>query len=191
MKFATPHPPYWVKNSISYVRCWRFVRFGEIQWPGDHTYTTFWNPENGAHEETEGTRIRTYGGESDGFENKWGIWTELKLASRCSKNIWIQYRVAKTGQDIMKMFTCFTTEDLFLSLKLSWKKNHSLRMWESSESKKLSNLVIFCPAAAARCSLQSLPTDSLMPYSVTRRPSINFKTLMALFIGSGSGSSVS
>ena len=62
---------------------------------------------------------------------------------------------------------------------------------ESSHNKTASILTILCPFAAVRCSLQSLSADRLMPASVTRSPSVNFKNLLALSISSHSVSSAS
>lgn len=56
---------------------------------------------------------------------------------------------------------------------------------EICHRKKTSILTILCPAAATRSSLQSVSADSLMPASVTRRPSFKFKTLIVLATGSG------
>ena len=62
---------------------------------------------------------------------------------------------------------------------------------ESSHNKTASILTILCAFAAVRCSLQSLSADSLMPASVNRSPSVNFKNLVKLPISSKSVSSAS
>lgn len=66
---------------------------------------------------------------------------------------------------------------------------HSLNMsqfpLEYSHNKKINTHINRCPAAAVHSSLDLAPAESLMPASVTRRPSVKFKTLIVLTIGSG------
>jgi len=59
---------------------------------------------------------------------------------------------------------------------------------ETSHSKKASKLIVLCLAAAARFSLQSVSTESLIPASCTRSHSVKFKTLNFLSMGPSSGS---
>jgi hypothetical protein len=62
---------------------------------------------------------------------------------------------------------------------------------EPSHSKNANILTFRCPVAVARCPLQSLSADSLMPAAVTRSHSPKPKTLTILSVSSGSGSSAS
>jgi hypothetical protein len=83
-------------------------------------------------------------------------------------------------------FTCVTEDNVKETLT-----KMTLFPSKYSDSNKANNLTILCPAAPARCSLQSVPADSLMPTSFTRNPSVKFKTIMVLSITSGLGSSIS
>ena len=87
-------------------------------------------------------------------------------------------QAATIGQGIMKMMAFFTTENLNVSLHIS-RKNHSQKMSpfpsESSQhnGSNLINPSQAAAAAAARCSLQTLSADSLMPASVARKKSLS------------------
>jgi len=114
----------------------------------------------------------------DDFEVDWGNWTELKVAWGCS---WL---FTATNSDKRQLdeaswrFVCFITENLLVSLKISWKK-HSLNISpfpkETSHSKKASILKIFVQMRLlavrysqglqrAWCQLQSLED----PHSVSK-----------------------
>ena len=62
---------------------------------------------------------------------------------------------------------------------------------ESSHNKTAIILTVLCPPAAVRCSLQLLSADRMMPASVTRSPSVNFKNVFLLSISCNWGSSAS
>jgi hypothetical protein len=115
----------------------------------------------------------------------------MKLVLVCSRIFTATNSDKQQLGKIQWRFASFKTENLIVSLKISWQKNSlKLSPFSSvfSHSKKASNLTIIYPDAVARSSLQSMTTESLMPGSVTRGPLVKFKTLMVLSIGSSSHS---
>ena len=89
----------------------------------------------------------------------------------------------------MKMLSCFTIRNLYVSLKISGRINQYMcpfpfRNFSQQESKHLHN---FSPVVAARSSLHSIFEVSLIPVLFTRNPSFKFKILMVLCLNSGSG----
>ena len=84
-----------------------------------------------------------------------------------------QQRTAATGQNITKMLACFTTKLLHVSLKISWKNQPMnvsfpfsiFSMKEGSVHTILCQGTV-CPVDVARCSLQSVSADRLLPGSV-------------------------
>jgi hypothetical protein len=110
-------------------------------------------------------------------------WNETRI--RVFENIYCNNNIYKQQLDkASRRIACFVcvTED---NVKEALNKSSSVPfiIFSQQESKQPHNYCV------VRSSLQSLSTESLMPRSVTRRPSVKFKTLMVLPIGSVSGPS--
>jgi hypothetical protein len=61
------------------------------------------------------TWVSAKGGDRDGIEIEWGGWTELKLASECSRSFietiyWNQQRATANGQRNKRMLACLATD---------------------------------------------------------------------------------
>jgi hypothetical protein len=100
------------------------------------------------------------------------------------------------GALLLDHFQCLAVQVVMqVSLKMTW-RNHSLKSGETDlfftfriSSQQAVFLTVPYPVAAARCSFQSLSTNTLMPASVSPNHSAKFQTVTVLSLGSGSGSS--
>jgi hypothetical protein len=59
----------------------------------------------------------------DGFEVHWVTWTELKVAWGCARIFSAAKRDKQQLDKASRQSACFTTENLLVSLKTSWKKH--------------------------------------------------------------------
>jgi len=108
------------------------------------------------------------------------ILSEPKLESVCSR------RFIETNSEKQQLHKHHEDDRLLPDLKIVCVTEDIVKesltnvkcfLSECSHSKKANSLLILCPFAAAISSLQSVSADSLTPASVTRSPTIKFKTL--------------
>ena len=109
---SSPHISCYVKNAISYLRGWRFLWFAEHLQQRAYAWRPFRNWEKASLEDLRNLYLSFSCG-------LWRLWirqresewieTRIRVFENINSN---QKQAARTGQGIMKLLSCFTTENL-------------------------------------------------------------------------------